>query len=256
MLIRISLIIALIAGLAVAGLNFFQVKAKVDTLVQDRNTQKAGRIAAETDLAATRTELDKTTAKLKSTEETLATTTTERDEAVATAAKLTAKTAELTAALEKTTAERDAAQADLAAYTASGFTAEQLSGLAKQMKNLEETVDAVNEEKKILARALAKATNELARLLEKDWQGPALPAALKGTILVSDPKFNFVVLDVGEDQGVLEYGELLVSRDGKLVAKIRVREVQKDRAVANLVPGWVLGDVMEGDIVTPAHPAS
>jgi hypothetical protein len=71
-----------------------------------------------------------------------------------------------------------------------------------------------------------------------------------------DPKWDFVVLNVGEDQGVLPDGELLVSRDGKLVAKVIVRSVQKDRSIANLVPGWQLGEIIEGDEVIPAHPAS
>jgi len=79
---------------------------------------------------------------------------------------------------------------------------------------------------------------------------------LRGKIVVVDPKWDFVVLNIGEDQGVLENGELLVSREGKLLAKVIVRSVQKDRAIANLVPGWKFSDVMEGDDVCPAHPAS
>jgi cell shape-determining protein MreC len=71
-----------------------------------------------------------------------------------------------------------------------------------------------------------------------------------------DPKWDFVVLNVGENQGVLADGEMLVSRDGKLVAKIVVRSVQRDRSIANLVPGWQLGEIIEGDEVIPAHPAS
>jgi hypothetical protein len=73
---------------------------------------------------------------------------------------------------------------------------------------------------------------------------------------VADPKWDFVVLSVGEDQGVLEDGELLVNRNGRLVAKVRVRSVQKDRSIANVMPGWKLGDVVEGDAVIPAYPAS
>jgi hypothetical protein len=64
------------------------------------------------------------------------------------------------------------------------------------------------------------------------------------------------VLDIGENQGVLEDGELLVSRDGKLVAKVVVRTIEKDRCIANIIPGWKLGEVIEGDQVSPAHPAS
>jgi cell shape-determining protein MreC len=70
-----------------------------------------------------------------------------------------------------------------------------------------------------------------------------------------DPKWQFVVLDVGEDQGIIKDGELLVSRDGKLVAKVVVRSVEKGRSIANLMPGWTFGEVVEGDLVSPAHPA-
>jgi hypothetical protein len=59
-------------------------------------------------------------------------------------------------------------------------------------------------------------------------------------------------LDIGEDDGVLENGELLVNRNGRLVAKIRIQSVQKDQSIANLLDGWKLSDVIEGDLVIPA----
>jgi archaellum component FlaG (FlaF/FlaG flagellin family) len=78
---------------------------------------------------------------------------------------------------------------------------------------------------------------------------------LVGKVLVTDPKWDFVVLNVGEDQGVLDNGELLVSRDGKLVAKVKITSVQKDRSIANIEPGSKLGEVLEGDKVIPAYPS-
>jgi flagellar biosynthesis chaperone FliJ len=255
-MIRISLIVALVAGLAGAGLNFIVVHKKVSTVVNERDTERGLKEQALGDLATARTDLDKATAKLKQTEETLDSVTTERDSAVAEAAKQTQKAAELATALEKTTQERDEARADLAAFKASGFTADQLAGLSKQMKQLQDTIEVVNEEKKILQRKLTRAETELDRYIVKDFHGPSLRADLKGKVLVADPKWDFVVLNVGENQGVLEWGELLVSRNGKLVAKVRVRTVEKDRSIANVMPGWALGDVMEGDEVIPAYPAS
>jgi hypothetical protein len=74
--------------------------------------------------------------------------------------------------------------------------------------------------------------------------------------VVVDPKWDFVVLNIGSKQGALEDGEMLVSRDGKLVAKVVIRSVQPDRCIANIVSGWKLGEVIEGDVVTPAHPQS
>jgi len=107
------------------------------------------------------------------------------------------------------------------------------------------------EENRILDLELQKAKNKLAILLDDTYVVP-LPPNLKGKVIVADPKWEFVVLDIGEDDGLLEQGELLVNRNGRLVAKVRVQSVQKGRAIANLVNGWKLGDVAEGDLVIPA----
>ena len=74
--------------------------------------------------------------------------------------------------------------------------------------------------------------------------------------MVVDPKWDFVVLNIGSDQNLKEKGQLLVSRNGKLVAKVIVSSIQKDRSIANVMPGWKLGQVIEGDEVTPAYPSS
>ena len=123
------------------------------------------------------------------------------------------------------------------------------------LKESQEAVEIVNEEKVVLQRALTRLQARLAK-----YEGPdptiRLRADLRGKILVVDPKWDFVVLNIGQDQGVLENGELLVSREGRLVAKVIVRSVEKNRCIANVVPGWKLGEVIEGDEVSPAHPAS
>ena len=80
-------------------------------------------------------------------------------------------------------------------------------------------------ENKLLLQQKKKLETELAIYKTPDYKVP-LPAALKGKIIVTDPKWNFVVLDTGENQGVLEHGELLVNRNGKLVGKVIVRTVQ------------------------------
>ena len=59
------------------------------------------------------------------------------------------------------------------------------------------------------------------------------------------------MLDIGEKQEIPANGILLISRDGVLIAKVRIMSVQKDRSIANIMPGWKLKDVMEGDTVVP-----
>ncbi len=255
MLTRICLFVAIIAGLAIAGLNFFKVKEKITTLITERNDWHSKYDTTYADLTRTKSELGKTKTDLAKTQKTLEETSAERDKAVAEASTQTKRANQLTEELGKTKKERDDAQADLAAYKSTGFTAEQVLNFGKTLKQKDDMLAEVQLVNKGQARQIEKLATEL-----KIYRDPKdivfLPANLKGQILVSDPKWDFVVLNVGEDQGVLEHGQLLVNRDGKLVAKVTVTSVQKNRCIANLMPGWKLGEVLEGDQVIPAYPKS
>jgi hypothetical protein len=44
-------------------------------------------------------------------------------------------------------------------------------------------------------------------------------------------------------------GVLMISRDGKLIGKAKVRRVETGRSIADLLPGWSLAEVREGDQV-------
>ena len=255
-MLRISLILAIVAGLAVAVLNFVMVKEKITTLQTNLKTETEAHRKFENDFRVTKSNLDKTNAILKQTEATLAATTEEKEKALTDLAAQTKRADKLTEDLTKTREERDAAQADLAAYKATGFKPPEIVNMGKQFKSLQDTITGMDAENKLLGQKLKKTENELGYYKTPETYIVPLPSGLEGKVLVTDPKWNFVVLNVGEDQGVLEHGELLINRKGKLVAKVVVRSVQKDRCIANVVPGWALGEIFEGDQVVPAHPAS
>jgi uncharacterized protein HemX len=255
MLIRICLILAVVAALAVGAVNFFVVKDKINALVTDRNTNRDNWHSTQAELAQTNKVLLATRADLKQTQQDLADTQKERDTAVVTAATQSKRADGLATSLARTTQERDDAQNQLAAYTASGYKPEQLAGLVKSYKQQQDEIDAINAEKGILQHTVNRLQTKINALIGTNTVVLLRPD-LHGKILVVDPKWDFVVLNIGEDQGVLPNGELLVSRDGKLVAKVIVRTMEKDRSIANVVPGWKLGDVIEGDEVSPAHPAT
>ena len=255
MFIRISLIVAIAAALFVGGWNVVKVREEITTLVSQRDDERGKKQQALSDLSKAKTELTKSQTALKQTTQEMADAKSEREKAVVTAAAQTKRADELSDKLAKTTQERDDSQNQLAAYKATGITPDQVGKLSRTLKEAQEAVEIVNEEKLVLQRALTRLQARLAK-----YEGPdptiRLRADLRGKILVVDPKWDFVVLNIGQDQGVLENGELLVSREGKLVAKIVVRSVEKNRCIANVVPGWKLGEVIEGDEVSPAHPAS
>jgi hypothetical protein len=256
MLMRISLIVAILAALGAGTLNVLQVRDKINTLITQRDDYHTTLTQTQATLATTKKDLATTQKNLADTQQQLADAQTARKKAEDTAAAQIKRADDLSDKLTKATQDRDAAQADLAAYKATGKSPEEILKLVALIKQDQDTIAAINDEKKVLARNLLRVQNQLNELLGTANYVVKLPADLKGRVVVVDPKWDFVVLNIGDEQGVLQDGELLVSRNGKLVAKVVVRTVEKDRCIANIVPGWKLGDVFEGDVATPAHPAS
>jgi len=250
-MIRICLIVAIVAGLAVAVVNFVQVKEVITTTRKDRDDNKAGWEKETATLNTTKKKLAGTEAELATTKTTLKTTEEARDTALNDAETSRKKAADLDEKLKKTTADRDSAQADLAAWKALGIPVEQIKVVIADLKEAQKTMEAQKEENKILLGKNRKLQNELDYYTKEDPK-VQLPEGLKGKVLVFDPKWEFVVLDIGSNQEVLERGELLINRNSQLVAKVRVLQVDKDRCIANVVPGWKLGEIIEGDSAIPA----
>ncbi len=255
MLMRICLIAAILAALGAGTLNVLQVRDKINTLMTQRDeyhtnlTQTQGKLdSANRDLATTRNTLDQTRQQLTASQAAQKRAEDARDVAIKNAADLNDR-------LTKANEDLGTAQADLAAYKATGKSPGEISALVVQIRKDQEEISAIKGENTLLLRTKDRLSSELAKYKGPDTE-VKLPADLKGKVVVVDPKWDFVVLDIGDDQGVLDDGELLVSRDGKLVAKVIVRTVEKDRCIANVMPGWKLGEVFEGDVVIPAHPAS
>ena len=250
MLIRISLIVAIIGGLAVAGLNFVTLRDKITTTIdqrdqnaKDRDTEAGLKRKAEKLAKDTQVTLDKTKTELAATAQ-------ERDTAVATATDLTKKYSDLSDVLKKTQQDLGTASDELAAWHALGVSLKQARATIDSIKKLTEERDVVLGENKILLSHNAKLQNKLDELVHPSENGPELPEGLTGKVLAVDPKYEFVVLNIGDKQGVREYGQLLVSHAGKLVAKVKITgDIKDDKCVANVMPGWKFSDVMEGDTV-------
>lgn len=255
MLLRISLILAIIAALAAGGLGYYEVSTQIPALTTQRDTEHTAKVDEIAAHKKTKADLAKTKSDLAQTQQELSDTKGERDKAVVRADAQSKRADDLATRLVTATQERDAAQTELASFKAIGLAPEQIIKLNQNLKNAQAEIAAVNAEKAVLQHNMARLQTRLDKY-EGTNAFVTLRADLRGKILVVDPKWDFVVLNIGDDQGVLPEGELLVSRDGKLVAKVIVRSVEKDRSIANVVPGWKLGQPLEGDEVSPAHPAT
>ncbi|HTB84742.1 MAG TPA: hypothetical protein VK742_13890 [Candidatus Sulfotelmatobacter sp.] len=255
MLLRISLFIAILAGLGAGGLAYYEVSNQIPALVAQRTAEHDAKVDKTNQLNATNRVLKATLAKLSDTEQQLADTQADRDKAVARADAQSKRADDLADKLATATQAKEDAENALAAYKSTDLTPEQIIKLGKQLKDANAEIAAITSEKGVISRHAASLQAKLNQLIGVT-PTIELPADLRGKVVVVDPKWDFVVLNIGDKEGVLQDGELLVSRDGKLVAKVIVRSVQGDRCIANVVPGWKLGEMFEGDDVTPAHPAS
>jgi hypothetical protein len=57
------------------------------------------------------------------------------------------------------------------------------------------------------------------------------------------------VLDIGSDSGLVRDAQMLVHRADKLIGKVRITNVQKSMAIAEIMMDWEQSPVREGDYV-------
>lgn len=106
---------------------------------------------------------------------------------------------------------------------------------------LEQARDARQQRVQVLEARLDRLTNP--GLIEK--------RTPQGKVLAADPNWGFLVVNVGDKQGVRPNGMLVVARDGNAIGKVKVTSVERDQAVAEMVPGTFGrgAGVRRGDVV-------
>jgi predicted RNase H-like nuclease (RuvC/YqgF family) len=70
-----------------------------------------------------------------------------------------------------------------------------------------------------------------------------------GRVLVVNKEFNFIVIDLGEQNGVGVGTQFGVYRDGELLAKVEVEQVYKDMSSAKILAEDLNGEIQEDDEV-------
>ncbi len=113
-------------------------------------------------------------------------------------------------------------------------------------------LNTLKREQQLINVQLVKTSGELKALLNPKG-AVALPAGLIGKVTAVDPKWDFVLLDIGANHGLLQNGELSISREGKLIARVKVAKVDTDYAIANVMSGFKKSEIREGDaVLTPS----
>ncbi|MDX1952796.1 MAG: hypothetical protein SFY81_11485 [Verrucomicrobiota bacterium] len=248
MLLKISLGLAILVGVVTLYLTHFQVGTKItglnaslaDTqaqLSQSQESEAAARAAEKT----AKENLEVAVKDLNNATNALAA-------AVSKATEQQERANRATTELQNTIAERNDTQRELAAWKALGARIEDIQKQRDELRRITEERDVFAADNQLLNRRRKLLEAELAKYTGGNTE-PTLPAGTKGKILAVDPKYDFVVLDIGGNQGLVENARMLVNRDGRLVAKVKITSVEPNRAIANIIPEWKQDEVMEGDQV-------
>jgi len=72
---------------------------------------------------------------------------------------------------------------------------------------------------------------------------------LTGKVLFVNPYWNFVILDIGSETGLVPDAQMLVHRDDRLIGKVNISSVEENMAVAEIVNDWEQVPIREGDYV-------
>ncbi len=162
----------------------------------------------------------------------------ELDKAKNEVADLTRQKSEAQTALDQAKADLQAKTDELAAAkTTPGTTPEAASPSAELQAQLAEKEALIANLQGKLDSAQAAVTEF--RKKDDDRRFLQLQKGLEGRILAVNPAWNFVVLNLGDKNGVLNNAELLVKRGRQLVGKVRITSVEPSTSIADIVDSSV-----------------
>jgi vacuolar-type H+-ATPase subunit I/STV1 len=251
MFTKICLVLAILAGAGTVAVSHFVVAPKIENLQKEKSDAEAKASAADAakdavtkNLNTVKGELTEAKGQITKLQESEKDLTAKAEQADS--AKRKAESA--TAAAKKETENIKAQNAD---FFTIGKTPDQIRQIFKDFDNTKKELSNTIEERKILQRVNTGLENQVSLLTlgEKRTKTP-VPENLVGKVVAVDPKWEFVVLNVGQKDGLLENAELVINRDGKLVGKVRAMQVHETYTIANILKGFK-GDISEGDVAVP-----
>jgi hypothetical protein len=253
MVLRICLIVALVAALGGLGLSF-KVANRINQINQEKKEALDAKAKAEADAADARKKAKAAESAAKAAREELELVRTNLFTMTARANEQEKLARDLSGKLDEMTKKFNDADVELARWKAlRPITPEKIRDMQVELRKVTEERDNFATEKGLLSRTVRDLEEKLAKYEGRKTIVKLPP--LRGKVLAVDPKYEFVVLDLGSDQGLQRNGMMIVSRQGKLVGKVKVTSLEAKRSIANVIPAWSQGEVMEGDDVLTSYEA-
>jgi hypothetical protein len=127
--------------------------------------------------------------------------------------------------------------------------------LKAKLDETKRQLKAAEEEKTLLADKVQAAEDRVATMeKQKRRKKSAKAVGIHGVVLAVNQAYNFVVLSVGEHQGVEANSELLVMRDGSFIGKLRISSVDPTTSIGDVISNSLARgvQVQAGDTVVYA----
>ncbi|HMO03423.1 MAG TPA: hypothetical protein PKC67_00640 [Kiritimatiellia bacterium] len=132
-----------------------------------------------------------------------------------------------------------------------------IDGLEQDKVNFQIQIDDLNNQLVASEDELRDAQDKIMTLeqtigqLENELPGAvrAVPRGLTGRILFVNKDWNFVVIDLGSDDGVTPNAEMLIHRKDTLIGKVTISGISRKMAIAEIQSDWAQANVKEGDFV-------
>ncbi len=181
----------------------------------------------ESDFAAAQSQATAAAAKASSAEEALS--------------KAQNAKAELEAKLEASEGQIADLQKRVAEATMGGEPGAAEGASANEMKAMlveaREQLEAAEQEKSVLADKMKAAQDRVVAMEEEKRRrgSGASSRGVHGTVLAVNQAYNFVVLSMGDRQGVVPNSEMLVLRAGAFIGKIRISSVEPTTSIGDII---------------------
>jgi DNA repair exonuclease SbcCD ATPase subunit len=213
---------------------------------------------AEATVAQTKTQLAKIQGDLKTASQNLSNTVTEKDQLTSRltgvqtelekskgqVAQLTNDRTSLEGQISQLTADLQAKTQELEQKSAPGSSNPAEGGFDQQAQLAEQQMLITK-----LQGDLDSTRSQLAAFQreKEDRMRQKMRNGLEGRVLAVNPAWNFVVLSLGDKNGVVNNAELLVKRGTQFIGKVRVTSVEPSTSIADIVAN----SVPQGTTISP-----
>ncbi|MFI0347650.1 MAG: hypothetical protein ACH346_02590 [Chthoniobacterales bacterium] len=140
-----------------------------------------------------------------------------------------------------------------------------IQNFQQQIKQLQEVPVSLSSKESETKKELEEVSAKLKAAQEKiqefkqrelDHKKKFSNGGLEGKVLAVNPTWKFIVINLGDQNGVIKGSEMLIKRDAQLIAKVKITSVEPLTSIADIIPETVISGffIQPSDVVIYTGP--